>query len=111
MNAIRHPLGDHLVTPQNAAMDYLPSQIAAIRSMESGLPAGIAAGVATFVVHELSRHRSDVALDVARTSATLTLLGLALVVLVLASRPLAPWKASLAGGMAASYLLSMAIDP
>ena len=30
---------------------------------------------------------------------------------VLASRPLAPWKALLAGAMAASYLLMMAIDP
>ena len=40
MNAIRDPIADHLLTPQNAAMvviDYQPSQIAAVRSMDRGL--------------------------------------------------------------------------
>ena len=40
MSAIRDPLADHLITPQNAAMvviDYQPSQIAAVRSMDPGL--------------------------------------------------------------------------
>jgi hypothetical protein len=34
---IRDPLGDHLLTPQNAALlviDYQPSQIAAVQSMD-----------------------------------------------------------------------------
>jgi hypothetical protein len=33
---IRDPIGDHLLTPQNAALlviDYQPSQIAAVQSM------------------------------------------------------------------------------
>ena len=33
----RDPLGDHLLTPQNAALlviDYQPSQIAAVQSMD-----------------------------------------------------------------------------
>jgi nicotinamidase-related amidase len=37
---IRDPLGDHLLTPQNAAMfviDYQPSQFAAVRSMDPHL--------------------------------------------------------------------------
>jgi hypothetical protein len=34
---IRDPIGDHLLTPQNAAqlvIDYQPSQIAAVQSMD-----------------------------------------------------------------------------
>jgi hypothetical protein len=34
---IRDPIGDHLLTPQNAALlviDYQPSQIAAVQSMD-----------------------------------------------------------------------------
>ncbi len=37
---IRDPLGDHLITPQNAAflfIDYQPSQLATIRSMDPAL--------------------------------------------------------------------------
>jgi nicotinamidase-related amidase len=40
VTAIRDPLADHLLTPQNAAMaliDYQPSQIAAVRSMDPDL--------------------------------------------------------------------------
>ena len=37
---VRDPVGDHLLTPQNAAMfliDYQPSQFAAVRSMDPDL--------------------------------------------------------------------------
>ncbi len=37
---VRDPLADHLITPQNSAMvliDYQPSQIAAVRSMNQEL--------------------------------------------------------------------------
>jgi cation-transporting P-type ATPase E len=81
------------------------------RVLRFAIPAGLVAGTATFVVYEVIRHRSDATLDEARTSATLTLLALALVVLVLASRPLAAWKIALAAAMAASYALIMAIEP
>ena len=40
---VRDPVGDHLLTPQNAAMvviDYQPSQFAAVRSMDPGPAAG-----------------------------------------------------------------------
>jgi nicotinamidase-related amidase len=40
VSAIRDPLADHLLTPQNAALiliDYQPSQIAAVRSMDPNL--------------------------------------------------------------------------
>ena len=38
--AIRDPLADHLITPQNAALvliDYQPSQFATVRSMDEAL--------------------------------------------------------------------------
>ena len=38
--AVRDPLADHLIAPQNSAMvliDYQPSQIAAVRSMNQEL--------------------------------------------------------------------------
>jgi nicotinamidase-related amidase len=38
--AIRDPLGDHLITPQNSALiliDYQPSQVQAVRSMDQDL--------------------------------------------------------------------------
>jgi nicotinamidase-related amidase len=37
---VRDPVGDHLLTPQNAALaviDYQPSQFAGVRSMDRGL--------------------------------------------------------------------------
>jgi hypothetical protein len=40
VSAIRDPFADHLLTPQNAALiviDYQPSQIAAVRSMDPDL--------------------------------------------------------------------------
>jgi nicotinamidase-related amidase len=40
VSAVRDPLADHLLTPQNAALiliDYQPSQIAAVRSMDPDL--------------------------------------------------------------------------
>ena len=39
-NAVRDPLADHLITPQNSALvliDYQPSQFAAVRSMDGDL--------------------------------------------------------------------------
>ena len=39
-SAVRDPLGDHLLTPQNSAMvliDYQPSQLAGVRSMDRDL--------------------------------------------------------------------------
>src|SRR5690606_2027238 len=69
------------------------------------------AGVTTFVLYQLMLNRDGVTDDQARSAATLTLLGVALVVLVLASRPLAWWKIALAASMLASYLLVLVIDP
>ncbi len=77
------------------------------RVLRFALPTGAVAGVATFVLYEVVRRLGDVSLDEARTSATVTLLGISLVILVLVSRPLRAWKVALAGSMGASYALTM----
>ena len=79
------------------------------RVLRFSLPAGAVAGVVTFVLYEVVRRFDGVSLDEARTSATMTLLGVGLVILVLISRPLRPWKVGLAAAMAASYGAAMAL--
>ena len=78
------------------------------RVLRFSLPAGAVAGAATFALYEIVRRLDGVSLDEARTSATMTLLGIGLVILLLISRPLRPWKVGLAAAMAASYGAAMA---
>ena len=78
------------------------------RVLRFSLPAGAVAGAATFALYEIVRRLEGVSLDEARTSATMTLLGIGLVILLLISRPLRPWKMGLAAAMAASYGAAMA---
>ena len=80
------------------------------RVLRWSLPAGAAAAVATFACYEVVR-RSDAAgmgLEAARTTATLTLLGVGLAVLLGISRPLRPWKVGLAAAMGGLYAIAMA---
>ena len=81
------------------------------RVLRFSLPAGAAAGTATFALYEIVRRLDGLSLDEARTSATMTLLGIGLVILLLISRPLRPWKVGLAAAMAASYGAAMAWSP
>ena len=81
------------------------------RVLRFSLPAGAVAGTATFALYEIVRRLDSVTLDEARTSATMTLLGVGLVILLLISRPLRPWKVGLAAAMAASYGAAMAWPP
>ena len=81
------------------------------RVLRFSLPAGAVAGAVTFALYEIVRRLDGVTLDHARTSATMTLLGIGLVILVLISRPLRAWKVGLAAAMAASYGAAMAWPP
>jgi cation-transporting ATPase E len=81
------------------------------RVLTFSIPAGLIAGVTCFTLYKAVLDRDGVTTDQARTAATVTLLGLALVVLVLASRPLAVWKVALAGAMFASYSVILALGP
>jgi cation-transporting ATPase E len=81
------------------------------RVLSFAIPAGIITGSAAFLLYDALLGRSGNTVDEARTGATATLLGVSLVVLVLASRPLAAWKVGLALGMLGCYVLVAAIDP
>jgi cation-transporting ATPase E len=78
------------------------------RVLRFSLPAGVVAALGTWIVYLYAREGAGTeiapdALAEARSAATITLLGLGLVVLVVASRPLRLWKVGLAGVMAAGY--------
>ena len=77
------------------------------RVLRFSIPAGVLAAVASFFVYEIARRHDEVTLAEARTVATFTLLGVGLVILVVISRPLRPWKIGLAAAMAGSYLIVM----
>jgi len=77
------------------------------RVMQFSFPAGTVAAVATLIVYEMARRDAATTLQEARTIATLTLLGLGLVVLAVTSRPLRLWKMALVASMAALYVLVM----
>jgi cation-transporting P-type ATPase E len=75
------------------------------------VPAGLSAAAATYVVYAYARTGNHDTLVEARTAATITLLALGLVVLVVASRPLRPWKIVLAASMAGFYATVLAVGP
>ena len=78
------------------------------RVLRFSVPAGAVAAACTLVVYEVARRATETTLIEARTVATMTLLGLGLVILVVTSRPLRPWKIVLAGVMALLYVVVMA---
>ncbi|MCE2532492.1 MAG: HAD-IC family P-type ATPase, partial [Acidimicrobiia bacterium] len=78
------------------------------RILRFSIPAGAVAAVCTLVVYEVARRASETSLIEARTVATMTLLGLGLVILVVTSRPLRPWKIVLAVVMGLLYVVVMA---
>ena len=78
------------------------------RVLRFSAPAGALAAICTLVVYEIARRASSATLIEARTVATMTLLGLGLVILMVTSRPLRPWKFGLAGAMALLYGVVMA---
>ncbi len=79
------------------------------RVLRFSIPAGATAGLATFVAYVVARNGDDITLGEARTVATMTLLTIGLVVLVMISVPLEPWKIGLAAAMAGGYVLAMVI--
>jgi len=79
------------------------------RVLRYSLPAGVLAGIATFTCYESVR-AGEASLAEARTTATMTLLTLGLIILLSISRPLRPWKLGLALTMAFSYVLVMTLE-
>jgi cation-transporting P-type ATPase E len=82
------------------------------RVLAFSIPAGLIAGVATWISYNIARARdgaNDLTLIEERTLACITLLGIGLVTLVVISRPLRLWKIGLAAAMAASYAVVMVV--
>jgi cation-transporting ATPase E len=80
------------------------------RVLRFSLPAGIIAGLSAHVAYEIARADDAMTIEVSRTIATVTLLIAGLVVLVVISRPLRPWKVALAAGMGLGYAIVMSVD-
>jgi cation-transporting ATPase E len=80
------------------------------RVLRFSLPAGAAAGLVTYAAYDIIRLTvPDVTLEQARTSATVILLGVGLVILVVVSSPLRTWKVALAVAMGCAYAVIMVI--
>lgn len=79
------------------------------RVLRFSTPVGVIAAAGTLIAYEIARRASSVGLDEARTAATMTLLGLGLVILALTARPLEFWKLALLAGMAGLYALVLLV--
>jgi cation-transporting P-type ATPase E len=84
------------------------------RVLRFSLPAGVIAALGSWLVYLYARGGAGAGIDPvvladARSAATITLLGIGLVVLVVVSRPLRLWKIGLAGVMAACYVAVLSV--
>ena len=79
------------------------------RVLRFSMPVGVVAAAGTLIAYEIARRASSVDLSEARTAATMTLLGLGLVILALTARPLELWKLGLIAGMAGLYALVLLV--
>lgn len=79
------------------------------RVLRFSIPAGAIAGTATLAAYETARRTLELGIDESRSLATITLLGIGLAILVVASRPIRRWKLGLAAAMAASYGLILSV--
>jgi cation-transporting ATPase E len=78
------------------------------RTLAFAVPAGLAAALATLVAYQLA-DVENVSTEQARTTATLALAGLGLVVLALAARPLNPLRRLLLVGMAGAFAVVLVV--
>jgi cation-transporting ATPase E len=78
------------------------------RTLAFAVPAGLAAALATLVAYQLA-DVENVSTEQARTTATLALAGLGLVVLALAARPLNPLRRLLLVGMAGAFVVVLVV--
>ncbi|HEV8424209.1 MAG TPA: HAD-IC family P-type ATPase [Actinomycetes bacterium] len=78
------------------------------RTLAFAIPAGLAAALATLVAYQIA-DVENVSTEQARTTATLALAGLGLVVLALAARPLNPLRRLLLGVMAGAFVVVLVV--
>ena len=82
-----------------------------MRVLRFALPAGALAAAATFMGYYLARFEDDVSQIEARTTATLVLAGVGLLVLIRLARPLTPLRRLLIAGIVACLALVLAVPP
>jgi cation-transporting P-type ATPase E len=78
------------------------------RVLAFAVPAGVIAAAGTFTVDRVT-DLANIPVDQARTTATLTLAGIGLVVLALVARPLSPLRRLLLGAMVAGFAVVLAV--
>ncbi|GIU87129.1 MAG: magnesium-transporting ATPase [Acidimicrobiia bacterium] len=88
---------------------YIPGFVP--RVLRFAVPCGFVAAAATFGSYALARDVAGVALDEARTTATLVLLVVGLWVLNILARPITPFRGVLFGSMVACFVAVLAIEP
>jgi cation-transporting P-type ATPase E len=81
------------------------------RAVGFAVPAGIAAAVATFAAFWLSQTVASANLEEARTTATVTLFGLGVLVLRLLCRPLNALRRTLVYGAVVAFLITASLPP
>ena len=81
------------------------------RVLSFSIPAGICAAAATFVAYAFGRLAPDVNVDESRTTATMVLLAVGLALVTRLARPLNPARILLVAGMAAAYVVAIAVPP
>jgi cation-transporting P-type ATPase E len=82
-----------------------------VRVLRFAVPAGALAAAATFMGYYLARFEEDVSQAEARTTATLVLAGVGLLVLIRLARPLTPLRRLLVGGIVAAFFLILVVEP
>ena len=79
------------------------------RVLRVAIPAGILAAAGTFTGYAVARADTSLSLDQARTTATLTLVGIGLLILVRVSRPMTFWRTMLVAAMGGLLALILAL--
>ncbi len=79
------------------------------RTTRFAVPAGLIAALATFVAYALARTARDVSPIESRTTATMALLTVGLVLLALVAAPLTPARLGLIAAMAGTYIVVLAV--
>lgn len=91
--------------PRRARTGFLP------RVVRFAIPAGLIAGTAALAVYFAARSVDGSTLTESRSSATITLLGVGLGLLVRLTATLPPWRWALVGAMALATVAAVAVPP
>jgi cation-transporting ATPase E len=81
------------------------------RVIRFAIPAGLIAATAALTIYFVSRLDDATTLREARSAATITLLGVGLLLLLRLTRSLPPWRWILVGSMAAGIAIVLAVPP